>query len=54
MIDTNNLMKNISNIGSNKFFLGITMLMLNLGSKYLTIDISKTKNSFLNIVLLEN
>lgn len=46
MIDTNNLMKNISNIGSNKFFLGITMLMLNLGSKYLTIDISKTQEQF--------
>lgn len=46
MVDTNNLLKNISNIGSNKFFLGITMLMLNLGSKYLTIDISKTQEQF--------
>ena len=46
MIDTNNLMKNISNIGTNKFFLGVTMLMLNLGSKYLTIDISKAQENF--------
>lgn len=46
MIDTNYLMKNISNIGTNKFFLGVTMLMLNLGSKYLFIDISKAQENF--------
>ena len=46
MIDTNNLINNISNIGANKFFLGISMLMLNLGSKYLTIDFSKSQEKF--------
>lgn len=46
MIDTKTLMNNITNIGSNKFLLGISMLMLNLGSKYLTIEISKTQEQF--------
>ena len=46
MIDTNKLMQNITNVSTNKFFLGITMLMLNLGSKYLTIDFSKAQEQF--------
>ena len=36
----------IGNIGSNKFFLGIAMLMLNLGSKHISIDFTNTQEKF--------
>lgn len=37
-----------SGISSNNFFIGFMMLMLNIGSKYMTLELSPLQNNFLN------
>lgn len=41
----------IQNINNSKFFAGIAMIMLNIGSRYVTIDISKSQEKFLKNTL---
>ena len=38
----------INNLNTSKLFAGIIMILLNVGSKYVTLDISKTQESFLS------
>jgi hypothetical protein len=37
----------IISLNNSKFFAGIVMIMLNIGSKYITIELSKTQEQFL-------
>ena len=41
----------ISRLNDSKFFAGIIMLMLNLGSRYITLNLSKTQEEFLKLSL---
>lgn len=41
----------IQGINNSKFFAGIAMIMLNIGSRYVTIDISKSQEKFLKNTL---
>lgn len=55
ILDTLN--RGLHNLNNSKFFAGIVMLMLNIGSKYITIKLSKTqeallRNSIARIILI--
>ena len=39
--------QNLGYLNDNKFFAGLVMIMLNIGSKYITIDLSKTQEQYL-------
>ena len=39
--------ENISKLNNSRFFAGIVMLMLNIGSKYITINLSATQEEYL-------
>lgn len=39
-------------LSSNKFILGIAMLMLNVGSKHLAVDMSKTQEQFFQHIIV--
>lgn len=39
--------KNLGYLNNSKFFAGLVMIMLNIGSKYITIDLSKTQEQYL-------
>ena len=39
--------ENIKSLNNSRFFAGIIMLMLNIGSKYITISLSKTQEEYL-------
>ena len=43
----NNIHKGILSLNSNKFFAGIVMLILNLGSKFITIKFSASQEAYL-------
>ena len=47
----NNIFKtilvNISSLNNNKYFAGIIMLIINIGSKYVSIELSKTQQAYL-------
>lgn len=43
----NEIHRSIMSLNSNSYFSGIIMLMLNIGSKYVTIELSKTQEQFL-------
>jgi len=47
-----NLLDNMNKMNSNKYLAGITLLMLNLGSKYLIIDISKSTEQLLKLTII--
>lgn len=49
MIDFVNVLYNIN---TNKFIIGIAMILFNIGSKYLVIDISKNQEQFFKHVLI--
>ena len=50
---TNFLNKIASNINQNKYFYGIMMLLLNIGSKYLSLELSsKSLSTILNSVIM--
>ena len=38
----------ITTLNTSKLFVGIVMILLNLGSKYISVDISKTQEAFLS------
>jgi hypothetical protein len=40
------------NINDNKFFFGFTMILFNLGSKYLVMDLSKSHEMFLKSTII--
>lgn len=42
----------MNKMNENKFFFGLTMLLLNLGSKYLVMDISKSHEMFLKSTII--
>jgi hypothetical protein len=39
--------KNVYSLNSSKFFSGLVMLLMNIGSKYVTIELSKTQSQYL-------
>ena len=41
------LYQSIRSLNSNKYFAGLVMIMLNIGSKYITIKLSKTQEGYL-------
>ena len=45
------MVQNIYSLNSSKFFSGIVMLMLNIGSKYITIELSKSQTQYLRTTL---
>jgi|TARA_B110000259_G_C14003277_1_gene397059 hypothetical protein len=47
-----NLLENINKLNSNKYLAGVALLMLNLGSKYLVIDISKSTEQLLKLTII--
>ena len=43
-----NILRSVAhNINTSKFFAGFVMIMLNIGSKYITIKLSKSQESYL-------
>jgi hypothetical protein len=42
-----NITNGLNNLNSNKFFAGLIMILLNIGSKYISIKLSKTQESYL-------
>ena len=47
MVNFSKLNRNINVINNNKLLLGITMILFNMGSKYLILDLSKNQEQFL-------
>ena len=47
----NSLLSFINIINDNKFFAGIIMLTMNIGSKYISIELSKTQESYIKYSL---
>ena len=45
------LYHNISSLNTSKYFAGIMMLTLNLGSKYITLELSKTQETYLKYTI---
>ena len=43
--------KAMETINNSKFFAGLVMLMINIGSKYITIELSKTQEAYLKYTL---
>ena len=42
-----NVMKYLGYLNNSKFFAGLVMIMLNIGSKYITIELSKSQEQYL-------
>ena len=42
-----NLGESLSGLNNSKFFAGLVMILLNIGSKYITIKISKSQEAYL-------
>ena len=47
-----NFLKNLNKMNGNKYLAGVALLMLNLGSKYLIIDISKSTEQLLKLTII--
>ena len=45
-------LKNLNKMNGNKYLAGVALLMLNLGSKYLIIDISKSTEQLLKLTII--
>ena len=45
-------LEQLNNYNGNKYLAGITLLMLNLGSKYLIVDISKSTENLLKLTII--
>ena len=43
---------NLRSLNSSKYFAGIMMLTLNIGSKYITLELSKTQEAYLKYTLV--
>ena len=46
-----NIHSSVKSLNNNKFFAGLIMIILNIGSKYITIKFSKTQEAYLRNVL---
>ena len=42
-----NIKEHLASLNNSKFFAGLVMIMLNIGSKYITIELSKTQEEYL-------
>jgi hypothetical protein len=42
-----NIKQHLASLNNSKFFAGLVMIMLNIGSKYITIELSKTQEQYL-------
>lgn len=42
-----NIKQHLTSLNNSKFFAGLVMIMLNIGSKYITIELSKTQEEYL-------
>ena len=42
-----NINQHLASLNNSKFFAGLVMIMLNIGSKYITIELSKTQEEYL-------
>lgn len=42
-----NIKQHLASLNNSKFFAGLVMIMLNIGSKYITIELSKTQEEYL-------
>ena len=42
----------INNLNNSKYFSGIIMILLNLGSKYIAMEISPSQESFMNNIII--
>jgi len=51
-MNTKNLLKSLDNFNSNKYLLGISLLMLNIGSKYLIVDLSNSTQQLLKLKII--
>lgn len=49
---TNTIHNNIMSLNSSKFFAGILMLVVNIGSRYVTIQFSKSQEEYIKNLLL--
>ena len=49
---TNTIHNNIMSLNSSKFFAGILMLVINIGSRYVTIQFSKSQEEYIKNLLL--
>lgn len=47
-----NYLEQLNNYNGNKYLAGIALLMLNLGSKYLIVDISKSTENLLKLTII--
>ena len=52
MVNFSKLNRNINVINNNKLLLGITMILFNMGSKYLILDLSKNQEQFLKSTIV--
>jgi hypothetical protein len=52
MVNFTKMNKNINLINNNKLLLGITMILFNMGSKYLILDLSKNQEQFLKSTIV--
>tara|TARA_Y100000591_G_C21465895_1_gene513245 strand:- start:137 stop:586 length:450 start_codon:yes stop_codon:yes gene_type:complete len=43
----NQMKQTLSNINNSKYFAGLVMIMLNIGSKYITVNLTKSQESYL-------
>jgi hypothetical protein len=44
----NTINNNLLSLGNNKYFIGMMMLLLNLGSRYIFLELGKTHDKFFN------
>ena len=42
-----NILESLKSLNNSKFFAGVVMIMLNIGSKYVTVELSKSQEEYL-------
>lgn len=52
MAKTNNNMSFLDSLNNSKYFAGLMMIILNLGSKYLVLELSETQEKFLSNTII--
>ena len=52
MAKTNNNMSILDSLNNSKYFAGLMMIILNLGSKYLVLELSETQEKFLSNTII--
>jgi hypothetical protein len=48
---TNDLIESLKSLNNSKYFAGIMMIVLNLGSKYITLELSKSQEAYLKYTI---